>query len=482
MSFSLTLVALLLLTFFGGAARASNQDLRIPDTDNTHKTTNRPTEALGHVVPIDWSRFTPYGKLQSRPDELTDCATIFLNTVSYNLRWATNAIDKLQGRAPFAGLEGLEKRGAHDFIRPICNVAFGLAVALQTGVYEEKIPGVSKGEARAQALRLIQGAARNHRNQGWGYPWQSSLWAAYLGHGAWMLWDDLDVETRGLVAELVEWEADRLANATVPYWNGRGGDTKAEENAWNSMVLSLAVAMTPKHPRVPAWKEKCSEFMISGYSTKDDLHNGRVLDGRAVQDWLRGFNANADGSVVNHGFVHPDYMLGVHSNLRAFVVQPLAGQAVPEAADFNADRVYRCLVTREWPSPPYTAPGGTIYRPGEPFMYFPERADWSRMNCITSYLVDVHASTLGLDEGLPHRATHWMRVRAAKIREMQERHPDHRIWADGEFETWPGREQTACGRLGAAFLTLWIYAQDDSVQKANWLSREAPGASPRSDQ
>jgi len=472
MSFSPKLIALILLAFCWRPARASNQDCRIPAKDNTNVITSRTGDVLAHVVPIDWSRFTPYGKIEPRSSELTECATIFLNTVSYNLSWATDAIEKQDGKAPFTGLEGLEKRGAHDFIRPVCNVAFGLAVALKTGVYEEEVSGVPKAEVRARALQLIHGAARNHRGQGWGYPWQSALWAAYLGHGAWMLWDDLDVETRALVAELVEWEADRLADVTVPYWDGRGGDTKAEENGWNSMVLSLAVAMMPNSPRVPAWKEKCSEFMISAYSTEDDLHNGRVIDGKPVKDWLRGFNANADGSVVNHGFVHPDYMLGVHSNLRAFAVKPLAGQVVPEAADFNADRVYRCLVTREWPSPPYAAPGGTIYRPGEPFMYYPQRADWSRVNCISSYLVDVHAWTLGLDKDLPHSAKHWMQVRAAKIREMQQRHTDRRIWADGEFDTWPGREQTACGRLGAAFLMLWIHAQDGTVKRANWLSRQ----------
>jgi hypothetical protein len=209
--------------------------------------------------------------------------------------------------------------------------------------------------------------------------------------------------------------------------------------------------------------------MISAYSTEADMHNERVLDGKPVRNWLHGFNANLDGSVVNHGFLHPDYMLCVQLNLRAFVVQPLAGQPVPKAADFNAALVYRCLVTRQWPSPPYAAPGSTIYRPGQPYLYYPERADWGRVNCVTAYLVDTHARGLGLDEGLPHRAQDWMRVRAAKILEMQRRHPDRRIWADGEFDTWPGREQTACGGLGTAFLALWLEAQHYPIQKANWL-------------
>jgi hypothetical protein len=440
------------------------------DKEAASGSTTNTTALLAQVVAIDWSRFMPYGQIKSKPRELRDCATIFQNTIAYNLGWATNAIGKLDGHVPFTGREGFQGRAAHDFIRPACNVAFGLAVALQTGLYDQKALGVPRAEARARAVRLIQGVAREHRGKGWDYPWQSALWTADLGQGAWMLWDDLDSTTRALVAGVVEWEAGRFTNYVVPYWSGRGGDTKAEENAWNSMALSLAVAMMPNHPHARAWKEKCSELMISAYSTEADLQNERVFDGRPVKTWLHGFNANPDGSVVNHGFLHPDYMLCVQLNLRAFLVQPLSGQPVPEAADFNAALVYRCLVTRQWPVPPYATPGGTIYRPGEPYLYYPARADWSHVNCVTAYLADTHAQGLGLDKGLPHRAQDWMRVRAAKILEMQQRHPDRHIWADGEFDTWPGREQTACGGMATAFLALWLEAQHYPIHKANWLS------------
>jgi len=443
------------------AAKSSRAEISVP--------TNA---ASAYVVPIDWSRFKPHGRIKRKSRELTDCTKIFQNSIRYNLSWTTNAIGKLDGRVPFVGLEGLQGRKAHDFIRPVCNVAFGLAVALQTGVYDEKALGVPRAEVRSWAVRLIHGAAGEHRANGWGYPWQSALWAAYLGHGAWLLWNDLDADTRTMVAEVVKWEADRLANFTVPYWNGRGGDTKAEENAWNSMVLSVAVAMMPGHPRVRAWKEKCSEFMISAYSTEADQQNERVVDGKPVKEWLHGFNANPDGSVVNHGFLHPDYTLCVQLNLRAFVVQPLAGQPVPEAADFNAGRVYRALVTSDWPSPPYAAPGGTMYRSGEPYLYYPVKADWGRVNCLGPYVMDIHEWTLGLDRKLRHSAEDWMHLRAAKILEMQQRHTDLRVYANGECDRWPGREQSVCGRLGTAFLALWLDAQDYRVRRANWLKRK----------
>jgi hypothetical protein len=63
-------------------------------------------------------------------------------------------------------------------------------------------------------------------------------------------------------------------------------------------------------------------------------------------------------------------------------------------------------------------------------------------------------------------------IGGAKILEMQARHPKRQIWAPGEFDTWVGREQTACGRLGNAFLALWLNDQKYPVNKANWLAEK----------
>jgi len=429
-----------------------------------------PATAAEQVVPIDWARFRPYERVAPGSRDLQDCARLLRNNAFYNLRWAPGAAEGIErGR-------GVSGRAAHDVIRPACSAAFGLAVLLKTGAFDEGAVGCSREEALARTVRLIEGAAATHRGQWWGYPWQSALWASQLGHAAWLLWNDLDPQTRGRVAELVEAEADRFIDYRVPYWNGKGGDTKAEENAWNCAVLSVAVAMMPRHPHVPKWKEKCSELMISAYATNGDLENPTVVDGRSVRDWLGGYNARDDGSVVNHGFIHPDYMRCIHLNLRAYVVQPLAGQPVPEAARFNVPLVYRCLVTKHWPSPPYSKPGGTIYVPGEPRIYYPQRADWGRHHYVFYYLLDAHVQLLGLDRDLPHRAEDWMRLRAKGLLEMQQRHADRRIFADGEMDTWPGREQTAAHGLGNALLLLWLDAQDLPASGEKWLSAPEDGA------
>jgi hypothetical protein len=77
-----------------------------------------------------------------------------------------------------------------------------------------------------------------------------------------MLWDDLDPETRRTLANVALFEADRFiaADYRVPYWADREkvispGNTRAEENAWNSMILQLAVAMFPGHPHCRRWRQ-----------------------------------------------------------------------------------------------------------------------------------------------------------------------------------------------------------------------------------
>jgi hypothetical protein len=127
----------------------------------------------------------------------------------------------------------------------------------------------------------------------------------------------------------------RASRLPVPYWTGRpdDGDTKAEENSWNSMILQVAIAMMPAHSHAARWKEKCSELMVSAYSLKKDLENPLVLDGKPVKAWLKGYNVREDGAVINHGrgFVHPDYMVCITLQLRGYLTQSLAGRPVPVA-------------------------------------------------------------------------------------------------------------------------------------------------------
>ncbi len=426
----------------------------------------KPSDAF--VRPIDWSRFKdPAGVDQ----HCRQSQELLLNCVRYNLPWISRTFKK----SPSGHMYVLTGMGEHG-IRPATSVVYALAVCLTTRAFDEKAVGVTREQVLEQTLKLLRGTAATHkvngdRAKGWGDAWQSALWAAELGFGGWMLWEHLDARTRGELAALIIHEADRFNHCEVPYWNGQGGDTKAEENAWNSMILNVVVAMMPTHPHVRQWKAKCSELMVSSYATENDWRqNSTVLDGRAVEDWLKGYNAFEDGAVVNHGFIHPDYMTDITMNLWACLTLSLAGKPVPETADFNGAMIYRTLMTRHWPSPPYQAPGGTIYVPGKANVYYPKGVDWSTNDVSAYYRIDVWAHIFGWDKGLPTPATTWMQLRAARMLEMQGRHDDRKMFAKGEYETYPGAEQWVTWCMADSFLALWLDTHKAMATKCNWLA------------
>lgn len=420
------------------------------------------------VVPIQWSRFVtdrPFG------EDAKMAARLLLNGVRYNLAWA----DKTHKQSP-EGDRYLITDMREPGVRPPASAASGIATAIAAGIYDERMCGVSKDEARSRVFKLIRGDVVVHKvngdpDKGWGDDWQSAVWATMAGQAAWFLWQDLDRQTQHMVAAMVEFEADRFIRPdyVVPYWNGKGGDSKAEENAWNAMHLQLAIAMMPKHPHVPQWKRIASELMVSAFAKEQDMKsNNTVIDGRPVKAWLKGYNIREDGALVNHNIIHCDYMTTFSMNLRSFLVQSLAGQKVPQSADFNAEVVYRSLVERVWPSPPHKAPGGTMYIPGKVEVYYPEGTDWSDYRFDIFYMIDSYVHLFGWDRDWRHKAGDWMRLRARRILEMQARYPDGRMFAKGEFETYGGAEQMACWVFADTFLLHRLHELNALNKQANW--------------
>lgn len=416
------------------------------------------------VVPIDWKRLD---QPVETDEDYRRAAEILSNAVFYNLRWTPGAAEKIE-----KGWRELTGRQAHDLVRPANAASYGIAVALKTGVFQEQAAGMSRKEALSRVLRLLRATARAHDGTGWKYPWQSALWAAQLVHASWLLWDELDPQTREQVAEILVYEADRFLapGYKVPYWDPRSGNTKAEENAWDSMILQLACAMMPRHPHLTSWKRVATELMISSYAAKADMEDRTLVDGRPAKDWLRGYNVRDDGAVINHGFLHPDYMTCINLKLRAYLVQSLAGQLVPESADYGAARIWRTMAATRWPSPPYKAPGGTIYVPGRAEVYYPQGTDWFAGRVDIFYLSDTYAALLGWDRDLPGpSAREWMRLRAERLLERQARNPDRGVFAAGELTSYPGREQDAASLAADALLLHYLHARGKLGPKGNWL-------------
>ncbi|GAA4303596.1 hypothetical protein [Compostibacter hankyongensis] len=407
------------------------------------------------VKPIDWSRF--------KKDTTQDGASlrlkhILLNAIRYNFTvWYAEKFASQTG-------EYLDLGG----IRPPVCAALALATAVRFGIYDASVAGLTEKEAVKRAVRIIASAAYSHKAntpKGWGNDWQTAMWANLAGTAAWLLWDELSATDRELVRKMVEYEADRFLTYEVPYCVDDSGnikyrgDTKAEENAWNSGVLQLATAMMPDHVNRNVWMDKNIELMISAYARPDDLASTKMLHGRQVKDWLKGSNAYDEGTVVNHSIIHPDYMTSIGQVVNAPFPYTLAGMTTPAAALFNADYVYKSLVDLNFKSPPYRAPGGTIYQDGSPDIYYPQGNDWGTHRRMNFAMIDVYADVLGFDNLVTQKGAYWERYHDQMVLDMQSRHADGRTYSARSEDTNAGREQWVALLAARAYEAMWLKHQ-----------------------
>lgn len=438
------------------ACSAPNQAQR----PNTGGAAVRPigASAFPAVRRIDWSRLPGPAALAGGAAERS--RRILLNTNRYaRLTWFPQRYGAPEARS--LDLKGRDE----DRIRPPSSEALALATSVATSAYDATYVGVPEEEARSVARRLIASVAAAHLATtpgGWGDEWQSALWAYYTGFAGWLLWGDLSADEAASVQRMVEHEADRFLDYQVPYYRDRDGnvvspgDTKAEENAWNANLLQLATAMMPDHPRQPRWMRKNLELMVSAFARPADVHSARLINGRALREWLGGSNINDDGTLVNHDRIHPDYIATVLHNANAALAYSLSGMPTPEAAFFNADVMYAALVDRAFSSPPYLSPGGTIYIRGSADLYYPQGNDWGTHRRMHMVLVDVQAQLYGLDGRASKGGAFWEPLHASMVLAMQGRAPDRSTYQGAAEDTYAGREPWVAVHAAQAYLTHWI--------------------------
>jgi hypothetical protein len=325
-----------------------------------------------------------------------------------------------------------------DVIRPPAAVALGLAAAASTGV----LPA-----ARPAAVRLATSLAAAHASSvagGWGYGWQTPLWAAYAGLAAWLVWDDVPEAGRAQIEAMVAREADHVVISAIPYYkNRRGvvlspGDTKAEESSWRARVVHLACAMFPAHPQAGVWVDRGMRLLISSYARPHDTVSDNVLHGRIVREWIDGSNIEDSGILVNHGHRQPDYMVTPH-HAAAAIHARLAGQPVWRAALHNLDVVYAALAD-------------VFHRPDGSLAYPPGAATWGTGRRVHLLLNDVQARVLGFGWLAARSAASWEEVHAEAVLAQIARSDDGRVYvSEDEFRS-SQREEEALERAGQAYL------------------------------
>lgn len=354
-------------------------------------------------------------------------------------------------------------------ILPPCYACRIISSAIHYGFYDAHTTGVSKEEATKKIVLLISSLAKYHcsnSEKGWGNCWQGALWAEMLGMSAFLMKDYLSDEVWGMVCNMIHSECDYVISyAGVNVYMDRSGniinegDSKAEEDAWNATILALAIATLPNDVRQTEWRKRFIELNVTSMACPSDVSSDRIIDGYCFTE-CPGSNINEDGTVVNHGKWHIDYMA---SPIESFAESSIAlsfsrENLVFDCLSHNVDKVYKALVELDLGK----------YDESKSGHHFYERTPEGKASCITNmpgnnewgsnrqanyFLVDTYSSLIQADDNLPDRlkADKWAVCRMERISEMMGRDTSGRIYLDGE-------ENFASGQLYAMACLTQVYS------------------------
>jgi hypothetical protein len=264
--------------------------------------------------------------------------------------WKSSSLD------PAEGYWGNGISGGNEGIRGVAGMVLACGTLLK---YDD---GLSDGEHReflAKATAALRYATATHvtgnqkcvDGKQWGATdkfgpesWQSGMWTGTLAFGAWLIWDKLEPALQQGIQRVVASEDDILSRRKPP--TGLWLDTKAEENGWEVPCLVLGELMFPSHPHAAAWHETALEYMMNTLSTEDDTHDTNLVDGRAVNQWVRGANMQPDFTLENHNIFHPSYV-GCSSYFltQAAMYYTYAGRPIPQAATHHLMDTWRMFQT-----------------------------------------------------------------------------------------------------------------------------------------
>ena len=132
----------------------------------------------------------------------------------------------------------LSREQAENGIRPVSHAIYCIALALHYGYYDEETVGVSREDAEAMCIKLINSVVAEHRSNHpedendryWGDSWQSPLWAENIGLGAWLLRDSMKPEDYAKAERMVLDEADRITyDFEILYYQDENGNQPVRE-------------------------------------------------------------------------------------------------------------------------------------------------------------------------------------------------------------------------------------------------------------
>ncbi|MDQ1619006.1 MAG: hypothetical protein QOE19_1575 [Actinomycetota bacterium] len=396
----------------------------------------------------------------------------------YAERWAGDRYE------PFTDVRATSRNEEFAIRRPAMS-ALTAAVAVSTKAHVDKTVGRTRDEVTQYADWLVRSIACTHASvtpAGWGSGWQTAHWASMAGMAAWLIWDRLTPQTREYVASMIVSESNFRLGQPATYWTDKAGtvkpgfegNTRAEENSWNSTILELAVNMMPNLPLRAAYRAKAIELEVAAYATRADMSNPAPINGVPLSQRLQGSNALDDGTVINHGRLHPDYATNIQHLWWAADLAGLAGKATPRAAFHNAGLVYDSMSLLSFPaggpSPAggvYDQPGGTIYQPGTNNIYYPQGSDWGIVRRAPFMSFDAHALVYGaafsnrgpgawnpVEALVLHTRGQLGLVSTNGVGDGRSYSIDPNVAVTQD--TYPGREEYASQQVATAWLALYV--------------------------
>jgi hypothetical protein len=170
----------------------------------------------------------------------------------------------------------------------------------------------------------------------WVNGWQSSLWAGSMGLAGLLVQSNLTPATVSNVMAVVANEADY--RAAIPPASGYLGDTKAEENAWQGNILTLAAAWLTNSPHASNWLYAAKNYCANTYTVAN-------TNGDPLAAWISTVTLYPSYALENHGFYHPTYEMVAgmslgDSLLMAHLANPAIGAEVQPFAEHNVMAVW----------------------------------------------------------------------------------------------------------------------------------------------
>jgi hypothetical protein len=224
-------------------------------------------------------------------------------------------------------------------------------VALAYAVLVEAYPGDAKLATRLSRIRQalnydasthVTGTSVCTDGHPWGWSsststdWQTPEWSGSMGLACLLVQSQLPASTVQGVQQVIASEATHRAGIAPA--SGYVGDTKAEENAWDSNVLALGAAWLSSNPNAALWLTAAKKYLANSYTVAN-------TNGDALSSWISTVTLYPDFALENHGFYHPTYQMVAgmsmgDSLLMAKLANPTVATQLQAFAEHNVLNVW----------------------------------------------------------------------------------------------------------------------------------------------